>query len=301
MSPKNCERPVKNPSIWKESLTWIVPRLRIVRGGEFGRVTYWSQTLRSWRRWTHQKSTRKRLNAKEVIFPKDKGEFIFLFADGRIKTFGGDQDLRTSTLIRQRPVRGESHLDFLGESEGSLPPPHESFPDGGEAIDDFWSLSENFIYRHHVEPRVKLYSPREEPFRFPLKCIDVSRTTHTNLDVKQEKRIDDYWNIDGSRDLSDYWTGFTQFTQLEEKPPEGYMWSGERLTRKQLTSKPDHLLPEIWKTMGKNAKLKKKQKWSNEKLHLENAQKLHGIYLLTQRIRNSKKPSRMLVRNGKHL
>ena len=27
--------------------------------GEFGRVTYWSQILRSWRRWTHRKSTRK--------------------------------------------------------------------------------------------------------------------------------------------------------------------------------------------------------------------------------------------------
>ena len=26
---------------------------------KFGRVTYWSQTLRSWRRWTHRKSTRK--------------------------------------------------------------------------------------------------------------------------------------------------------------------------------------------------------------------------------------------------
>ena len=26
---------------------------------EFGRVTYWSQTLRSWRRWTHRKSSRK--------------------------------------------------------------------------------------------------------------------------------------------------------------------------------------------------------------------------------------------------
>ena len=46
----------------------------------------------------------------------------------------------------------------------------------------------------------------------------MSRTTHTNLDVKQEKRIDDYWNIDGSRDVSDPWTGFTQFTLLEEKP-----------------------------------------------------------------------------------
>ena len=33
----------------------------------------------------------------------------------------------------------------------------------------------------------------------------------------QERRFDDYWNIDGSRDLSDSWTGFTQITLLEEK------------------------------------------------------------------------------------
>ena len=36
----------------------------------------------------------KGLNAKEVIFPK-QGEFIFPIADGRIKTPGGDQELRT--------------------------------------------------------------------------------------------------------------------------------------------------------------------------------------------------------------
>ena len=30
-----CEGPVKNPSIWKENITWIVPRIRFVRG-EFG-------------------------------------------------------------------------------------------------------------------------------------------------------------------------------------------------------------------------------------------------------------------------
>ena len=52
-------------------------------------------------------------------------------------------------------------------------------------------MSGNFIYRHHVEPRVKLHSPRDESFPIPLKYTDVSRTTHTNLDVKQEKRIDD--------------------------------------------------------------------------------------------------------------
>ena len=200
----------------------------------------------------------KRLNAKEVIFPK-QGEIIFPIADGRIKTSGGDQDLRTCTSIRHGPIQGESHIGFLGESEGSLPPPYDSFPDAGDAINDFWSMSGNFKNRHHVEPRVKLYSPREESFPIPLKYIDVSRTTHTNLDVKQEKRIDDYWNIDGSRDLSDLWTVFTQFTLLEEKPTNGYVWSGERSTRKQLTSRPDHLWPELREKMGKNAKLKEKQ------------------------------------------
>ena len=130
----------------------------------------------------------KRLNAKEVIFPKEKGEVIFPVADGRIKPLGGDQELRTSTLIRPRPIQGESHFDFIGEPEGSLPPPHDSFADAGEAMNDFWSMSGNFIYRHHVEPRVKLHSPREESFPIPLKYIDVSRTAHKNLDVKQEKR-----------------------------------------------------------------------------------------------------------------
>ena len=138
---------------------------------------------------------------KEVIFPKEKSEFILPIADGRIKPLGGDQDVRTSTSIRQRPIQGERHVDFLGESEASLPPPHDSFLDAGEAINHFWFMSGNFIYRHHVEPTVKLCSPREESFPIPLKYIDVSRTTHTNLDVKQEKRIDDYWNIDGSRHL----------------------------------------------------------------------------------------------------
>ena len=88
--------------------------------GGIWRVTYWLQTLRSWKRWAHRKSTQKN-NAKEVIFPKEKGKFILPIADGRIETLGGDQDLKTSTLVRHRPIQGESNIDFLGESEGSLP------------------------------------------------------------------------------------------------------------------------------------------------------------------------------------
>ena len=118
-------------------------------------------------------------------------------------------------------------------------------------------MSGNFIYRHHVEPRVKLYSPRAESFPIPL---DVPRTTRTNLDVKQERRIEDYWNIDGSRDLSDSRTGCTQFTLLEEKPQDGFMWSGRRLTKRRATSRPDHLWPELWTKLGRNAQLREEQK-----------------------------------------
>ena len=119
----------------------------------------------------------KRLNAKKVIFPKENG--FFSAADGRIKLSGGDQEWRTHTLIREQPIRGEGHVEFLGESEGSLPPPQNSFLDAAEAVNDFWSMPGNFIYRHHVENRVKLYSPREESFTIPLKYIDVIRAENT--------------------------------------------------------------------------------------------------------------------------
>ena len=67
----------------------------------------------------------KRLNAKEVITPKSE-KHIFPVSD-----CGGDQELKKSTLTRDHPIRGEGQRDFLGESEGSLPQPHDSFPDAG--------------------------------------------------------------------------------------------------------------------------------------------------------------------------
>ena len=43
---------------------------------EFGRVTYWLQTLRSWNRWTPSEIYSKRLNAKEVNFPNKENLFF---------------------------------------------------------------------------------------------------------------------------------------------------------------------------------------------------------------------------------
>ena len=143
----------------------------------------------------------RRLNAKEVLTPQRSGNFIFPFADGKIKIFGRDKRLRTSTLIRDRPERREEQEVLRGESDGlSSPNPlqDDSTRDDAEAKHDIWSITEDFIYRHHVEPRVKLYVPREESFPILLKYIDVTRNTHASMDVFFG-RIDDYWNVDGEK------------------------------------------------------------------------------------------------------
>ena len=62
-------------------------------------------------------------------------------------------------------------------------------------------MSGDHFYRHHVQPRVNLYVLNEGSVRIPLKYIDVVKRTCTTLDVFLESRIDDYWNVDGGREL----------------------------------------------------------------------------------------------------
>ena len=64
----------------------------------------------------------KRLNAKEVILPKENGNVHFPVADGRIKCVGRDQELRTPTLIRDNPIGGEGQRDFHGHASSSHEP-----------------------------------------------------------------------------------------------------------------------------------------------------------------------------------
>ena len=105
----------------------------------------------------------RRLNAKEVLSPMKGDNFIFPVADGTAKISGGDQRLRTSTLIWDRPERGEEREILRGKSDGlSSPTPlqDDSALDDAEAENDFWSATGDFICRHHMEPRVKLNVPR---------------------------------------------------------------------------------------------------------------------------------------------
>ena len=193
----------------------------------------------------------RRIKAKDVLISQKDDEFVFPFADGTAKLSGRDYEFRESTPRRETLVRSEDlSREFQCESRESQ---QADTTDDAEVRADFWSIQGDFIYRHHTEPRVQLCVPKEETFPFPLKYIDVTWSTHTDLDVMQEKKIDYYWNVESCKHLSDSWGGLTQFILLKEKPPKGYMVFGERLTKIQTTTRPDYVWPEVWTKIGKAA------------------------------------------------
>ena len=83
--------------------------------------------------------------------------FIFPASDGTAKLSGRDHEFREPTPRRQQTVKSE---DLSGELQGE---PGET-KDDDEARKDFWSIQGDFIYRHHIEPRVQLCVPKEETF-----------------------------------------------------------------------------------------------------------------------------------------
>ena len=96
-----------------------------------GKETLWSQTLRNWSRWTHQKSMVAQKMVKNLYSRSQMEQSNF---------FGGDQVLRTSTLIRDNPDRGEEQGNLQGESDGSSSTPlRDSSWYDGEARNDFCS------------------------------------------------------------------------------------------------------------------------------------------------------------------
>ena len=164
---------------------------------------------------------------------------------------------------------------FQGESEESR---LAERIDDAEARADFWSGQGDFVCHHHNETRVQLYMTKEETFPIPLKYIDVTGSTHTDLDVMQAKHINDDWNVDSNKHSSDSWRGFTKPNSIEGKNAKGFKWSGARLTKIQTTTGPDHVWPEVWTRIGKAPQNREKQAWAREKPKLDKARRLRGIY-----------------------
>ena len=116
-------------------------------------------------------------------------------------------------------------------------------------------MSGSFIYRHHVETQSQALLAERGIIPYSSKnTLTYPETTQTNLDVKQEKpQSIDYWNIDGSRGLVGSLDRFhTIYSIGRKKPPDGYMWSGGRLTRKTAYIQGQIICgPELWKINGK--------------------------------------------------
>ena len=146
-------------------------------------------------------------------------------AGGTAKLTGRDHEFREPTLRRE--VGSEDLCGELLQGEPKGPQPAESRGDD-EAQKDFWSIQGDFTHRHQIELTVQFFVPGEESFPTSLKYIDVIKSPQTDLDVAQEKRIYDYWDVDKNRNLSDSWTGFTRFTLLNETLSRGFSWSGGR-------------------------------------------------------------------------
>ena len=62
--------------------------------------------------------------------------------------------------------------------------------------------------------------------------------------------------------------------------PKGYMWSWERLTKIQTTTRPDFVWQEVWTKIGKAAQNLEKQEWAREKPKLDNARKMRALYFI---------------------
>ena len=113
----------------------------------------------------------RRLDAKENITPK---MVKTSYSRSQTEQYNCLDDARFSENARQHGINPK-------EAKG------DTITDDREAGNAFWSIEENYIYRHHVEPRVELYVLEEESFPTPLRYINVIRRTHTTLDVLQDK------------------------------------------------------------------------------------------------------------------
>ena len=165
----------------------------------------------------------RRLNAKDVLTPRRSWNFIFPVADGTVKIFGWEQRLRTSTLTRERPERGEEQEILQGKSNelhSPTPLQEDSTRDVEDAKRDFWTKTRKFIDGHHVEPRVKLYVPREELSPIPLKYIVVAKNNIRHWRYCCRKI---WWLLERGwrKRIVRCMDSFHKFFLMNERPPDG--------------------------------------------------------------------------------
>ena len=234
ISPNNCERPVKNPSIRKK----VLPGLFLGYAVYAGRI--WKGDV-----LVADLEELETMDASEICSKKTQCERCDLSQRRRrIIYFSNRRWTNQTPWKRWRPEN--IHLDM--EATNSW----RKSPWFSWRIRRVSSTTSRLVSRMPVK-QFMIFGPcqessytaitlnpessftrreRNHSLPIPLKYIDVSRTTHTNLDVKQEKRIDDYWNIDGQETCLILGQASLDLFYWKKKPPDGFLWSGGEINKK---------------------------------------------------------------------
>ena len=173
--------------------------------------------------------------------------------------------------FRQGPEKVEGNGGVHPGEEKDKSDVAEQQQDAMEAKNDIWSISCIDI----MSKSENLCVPQESSFPVPLKYFDAVRRTSPTLDVWQERQVGDSWNLSmvtGNLSPMD-WLHAIQ--DLEPQPhSQGYMWSGEGLTKIQATSRPEYVWAEVWSSMSNKEFSAKKEKnhWAKEKTEVRQCQ-----------------------------
>ena len=99
----------------------------------------------------------------------------------------------------------------------------------------------------------------------------------------------------------DPWTGFIQFTLLDEKDPDGYTLVREEIDEKTAYIHARSSMARVMEVNGKECQGERKSKSGLKKRFiLTTHENCEEFISSTPRIKNSRKPSRTRVRNWKH-
>ena len=86
------------------------------------------------------------------------------------------------------------------------------------------------------------------------------RAASTSLNVILEKNIDDYWHVDGDRELSDTWICFTRITFLDEKPTGWIYMVWEETDKKENNLQTRHFVARDLERFDGSVEMQRKAK-----------------------------------------
>ena len=210
------------------------------------------------------------------------------------------QNCQEETPRREQPVRSE---DLNGEIQCE---PEESQPtkpkDDAEARAHFWSIQGDFIYRHHNEPRVQLYVPKEETFPIPLK-IHWCYKVYTYWSGCVARKVD--WRLLECR----FEQAFVRFLERIhriypiEREASKRIHVGLGRNWQRFKPLPDRIMcgQKYGRKLVMPRRIEKNKNGQKKSQNLTMLEKLRGIYLLIQVTKSIQKFSKTQEENWKDL